>query len=338
MSTVDLLRAHAPSAPDHLHRRVLELRPVERKRRVRPVLVLAVAAAIAVLAAVVHGFSTSSPSHRQTLTLQHSSGVPARAHATPTWTTADSAGANGSGALSGTVGQKAFAPAVPSPAPGRLQHTDASITVRVDDLGATTTRATRIATSLGGYAQSVVYRTPQGSGGQSFIELRIPAQHVKQALSQLAGLGVLVSQQISIQDLTTTLERQSAQIAQLQRRIAALQAALRNPALPDAQRVLLQIQLAEAKRALGQRVHGRKGTIAAGVTSRVSLVLTTKKHVAAAPPHRGRLGRMFHSAIGFLAIEGMVALFALIVISPVAVALGLLWFWRRRATDRLLME
>jgi hypothetical protein len=340
MSTVDLLRAHAPSAPDHLQRRVLMLRPVERKRRVRPVLVLAVAAAIAVLAAVVHGLSTSSPQHTQSL---HSSssgasveGQPARV---PTWTTADSAtGGAGSGALSGTVAQKAFVPAVPAPAPGRLQHTDASITVRVDDLGATTTRATRIATSLGGYAQSVVYRTPQGSGGQSFIELRIPAQHVKQALSQLAGLGVLVSQQISIQDLTTTLERQSAQIAQLHRRIAALQAALRNPALPGAQRVLLQIQLAEAKRALGQRVHGRKGTIAAGVTSRVSLVLTTKKHEAAAPPHRGRLGRMFHSAVGFLAIEGMVVLFALIVISPFAVALGLLWFWRRRATDRLLME
>jgi len=335
MSTVDLLRAHAPSAPDHLHRRVLLLRPVERRRRLRPVLVLAFAAAIAVLAAVVHGFSTSSPTHRQTLTLQHSSGALAKAPPQSTWTT-DSA--TGSGALSGTAAQKAFAPAVPAPAPGRLQHTDASITVRVEDLGATTTRATRIATSLGGYAQSVVYRTPQGSGGQSFLELRIPAQHVKEALSQLAGLGVLVSQQISIQDLTTTLERQSAQIAQLHRRVAALQAALRNTALPDAQRVLLQIQLSEAKRALGQRVHGRKGTIAAGVTSRVSLVLTTKKHAAAAPPHRGRAGRMLHSAVGFLAIEGMVALFALIVISPVAVALALVWFWRRRATDRLLME
>jgi Domain of unknown function (DUF4349) len=336
MSTVDLLRAHAPSAPDHLHQRVLMLRPVERKHRVRPVLVLAVAAAIAVLAAVVHGFSTSSPPQGQTLTLQTDSGS-VRAPAPATGTPADSA-SGGSGALSGTVEQKAFVPAVPSPAPGRLQHTDASITVRVDDLGATTTRATRIATSLGGYAQSVVYRTPQGSGGQSYIELRIPAQHVKQALSRLAALGVLVSQQISIDDLTNTLERQSVQIAQLHRRIAALQAALRNPALPDAQRVLLQIQLAEAKRALGQRVHGRKGTIAAGVTSRVSLVLTTKKHTAAAPPHRGRLGRMLHSAVGFLAIEAMVALFALIVISPVAVALALLWFWRRRATDRLLME
>jgi hypothetical protein len=332
MSTVDLLIAHAPSAPEHLRRRVLELRPVEHRRRVRPLLVLAVAAAIAVLAAVVHGFSTSSP-QRNVLTLN---GGAAKAPL-PTWTTADSAGSGGSSTeLQAVPAHGAIA--VPAPAPNRLQHTDASIRVRVDDLGATTTRATRIATSLGGYAQSVVYRTPQGRGGESFIELRIPAQHVKQALSELAGLGVLVSQQISIQDLTNTLERQSAQIAQLRRRITALQAALRNPALPEAQRVLLQIQLAESKRALAQRVHGRRGTISAGVTSRVSLVLTTKKHAATAPVHRGRLGRMLHSALGFLAIEGMVALFALIVVSPIAVALALLWFWRRRAVDRLLME
>jgi hypothetical protein len=329
MSTVELLRAHAPSAPEELHRRVLMLRPVERRRRVRPVLVLAAAGAIAVLAAVVHGFSTSSPSPR--VLHGYSSGASAKAPATTvaTWTTADSAGSGGS-VLEGSVKQRAVA--VPT-SPNRLQHTDASIRVRVDDLGAATVRATRIATSLGGYAQSVLEHSPQ-----SFVELRIPAQNVKKALSQLAGLGTIVSQRLSIEDLTNVLERQSAQIAQLHRRIAALQAALRNPALPDAQRVLLQIQLAESKRSLAQRTHSRKGTIAAGVTSRVSLVLTTQKHAAAAPPHRGRLGRMLHSALGFLALEAMVALFALIVISPVAVALVLLWLVRRRAVDRLLME
>lgn len=326
MSTVDLLRAHAPSAPEELHRRVLTLRPVERRRRVRPVLVLAAAGAIAVLAAVVHAFSTSSPSQPQTLTLRAHGAVAG----VPTWTTADSAGGNGGTVLEAGVKQRAIA--VPS-SPNRLQHTDASIRVRVDDLSTATVRATRIATSLGGYAQSILEHSPQ-----SFVELRIPAQNVKKALAELAGLGTIVSQRLSVQDLTNTLERQSAQIAQLHRRVAALQAALRNPALPDAQRVLLQIQLAESKRALAQRVHGRMGTIEAGQTSRVSLVLTTQKRAAAAPPHRGRLGRMLHSAVGFLALEAMVALFALIVISPVAVALVLLWLVRRRAVDRLLME
>ena len=327
MSTADLLRAHAPTAPEELHRRVSLLRPApHRGPRVRPVLVVAAAAAIAVLAAVVHGFSTSAPQRSVTLQghIKAASGSAATS-TTPVF-----------GAYS--TDQATRAAAVPAPAPGRLQHTDASIRVRVDDVGKATTRAMRVATELGGYAQSVRYRTPQSRAAVSYIELRIPAQNVKRALAQLGGLGTLVSQQISIEDLTNTLERQSAQIAQLRRRVAALQAALRDPSVPDAQRVLLQIKLAEAKRALAQRLHGRKGTLAAGATSRVSLVLENRKHAAAVPHHRGRLGRMLHSAVGFLAIEGTVLLFALIVVSPVAVALGLLWFWRRRAVDRLLME
>jgi hypothetical protein len=241
---------------------------------------------------------------------------------------------HGSASLSMAAGpaDTAKRAAVPSASPGRLQHTDASLTVRVDDLGAMTTRATQVATSLGGYAQSVRYRR----NGAAYLELRIPAQDVERALARLATLGALVTQQISIDDLTSTLQRQSAQIAQLRRRVAALHAALRNPALPEAQRVLLQIKLAESKRALAQRLHGRKGTIAAGQTARVSLVLTTKKQ-AAVVHHRGRLGRMLHSALGFLALEGMILLFGLIVLSPIAVAVALVWYWRRRAVDRLLL-
>jgi hypothetical protein len=319
MSTVDLLRAHAPSAPDALRERVLAARPTERVRvlRVRPVVVLAGAAALAIAAAFVHGFTTSAPAP---VVVEKAPSVLRGAAAT---TTADS-----------TAKLQTRVAAVPAQAAGRLQHTDASITVRVDDVGAMTNRATQIASSLGGYAQSVRYR----SRGASYIELRIPAQHVKEALVRLAALGVLVSQQISIDDLTATLQRQSDQIAQLRRRIAALNAALRDTSLPESQRVLLQIKLAESKRALAQRVHGRKETIAAGQTARVSLVLTTRKQAAAVPHHRGRLDRMLHSALGFLAVEGMVVLFALIVISPFVLAGALVWWFRRRAVDRLLME
>lgn len=316
MSTVDLLRAHAPSAPESLHSRVLELRPEPKRARVRmrPAFVLAGAATLAVAAALVHGFTTSAPKQ-------------------PT-TTTPAFGRVAHGSASSVQGQTKLAPAIPAPSPGRLQHTSASIRVRVDDLAAETTKATKIATALGGYAQSVHYT----AGGSATIDLRVPASHVKQAIAELGSLGTIVAQEISIEDLTAQLERQSAQIAQLRRRVAALKQALANPALPDAQRVLLQIQLSEAKRALSERLHGRAATVSAGATARIALVLTSKRAPAAAPHHRGRLGRMLHDAVGFLAIEGMVALFALIVASPIAVALALLWWWRRRATDRLLME
>ena len=220
-----------------------------------------------------------------------------------------------------------MAPAAPAPTGSttRLQHTAASLEVRVadtDKLSQATTAATRIATSLGGYAQSVVYRTPQAGGGTAFLELRIPAANVKQALARLAALGTLVSQQVSVQDLQHAFAVQSAQIAQLRRSIAALQQALQNPSLPDAQKVLLQIRLAEQKRALAQRLHARTGTVAAGTTSRVSLVLSTKQSVVPVAAHRGRIGRMVHSAVGFLALEATVALYALIVVSPFLLLAG----------------
>lgn len=316
MSTVDLLRAHAPQAPEELRERVLALRPPERRRRVqvRPVLVLAVALTLAIAAAVVHGFRTSAPQP---------------IHHTPSTTPQV---ARGGAADSRLAPKIAAAPSIAA-APNRLQHTDASIRVRVDDAGDATARATRIATGLGGYAQSVVY-----DGGRASLDLRIPTANVQKALAQLAGLGTLVAQHISIEDLNHELQLQSEQIAQLRRRVAALHTALQDPALPDAQRVLLQIKLAESKRALAQRINGRKGTLAQGATSRVSLVLTTKKAAAAAPHHQGRLSRMLHSALGFLAIEGLVLLFALIVASPIVLAVGLIWFVRRRATERLLIS
>jgi hypothetical protein len=45
---------------------------------------------------------------------------------------------------------------------------------------------------------------------------------------------------------------------------------------------------------------------------------------------------MLHSAVGFLALEGIVVLFALIVASPIALVAFLIWLWRRRSVDRLL--
>ena len=119
-------------------------------------------------------------------------------------------------------------------------------------------------------------------------------------------------------------------------------------AVADAIRVVRESGLPNETNAMFTNIEGewdevmpvikRAVDLLAAESSRVSLVLTTQKHAAAAPPHRGRLGRMLHSALGFLALEAMVALFALIVISPVAVALALLWLVRRRAVDRLLME
>lgn len=319
MTVESVLRAHPPLAPDALRTRVLALEPRRAPSR-RLILVLAAALAIAVAAAVVDGIVTSGPK-KQTAKQQLAVG-------------AAPAVAGGSGAA---VTGRALLPSVGGAAT-RLQKTEASLDLRVQDVSSATTAATRVATSLGGYAESVAYSS---SSHTSSIVLRVPVQNVKAAIARLEGLGAVVSQTLSVTDLQHDLEAETAQIAQLRRTVAALESALESRSLPDAQRVILQIRLANAKRSLSQRLNARAGTIAAGTSARISLLLEAKAAVVPAPRHRGRLDRMVHSAVAFLGLEGTVVLYALIVLSPAALVAAILWSLRaarRRRVERLVME
>ncbi len=337
-----LLLAHAPHPPDSLRERVLtSAQPAPRTRsfglRPQRLLLVAVLAALtfAVVAAFVHGVRTPSSQPRAAFTpVRHAPGWEGAVTTTPDSLRKLAVPARvQQGSASGSV---ALAPTV---AGSRLSHTAASLQIRVpsvDALSSATSRATRIATALGGYAKSVDYRTPQGGNGAAFLELRVPAQNVKLAISRLGSLGSIVSQELSVTDLEQTFKTESAQIAQLRRRVAALTTAIADPSLAESQRVLLRIKLAESRRALSQRLHAQKSTVSSGTTAAISLEIGTQKAIAPVAHHRGRLDRMFRSAVGFLALEGMIALYALIVASPIALVLGALWYWRRRSVDRLL--
>jgi hypothetical protein len=318
LSVETLIRAHAPYAPEALRGRVLALEPRRTpSRRLAVVLALAVAAAVA--AAIVHGLVSSGSKP-----VAHGEVVAA----TPkVRALAPIAGAGGSARAQ-----------IPSVAGTRLQRTDATLEVRVKDVSIATTEASRVATSLGGYAQSVTYSSVPDTAS---LVLRVPAQSVKTALARLSGLGAIVSQNLSVEDLQHDFEVESAQIAQLRRTIVALRAALRNPSLSDAQRVLLRIRLANAKVALSQRLHERQGTVDAGTNATISLVLASQSTVVPVPHHRGRFDRMVRSAAGFLGLEGTIALYALIVVSPLALVGVLAWSLRearRRRDERLVME
>jgi uncharacterized protein DUF4349 len=326
---VTALRGASPAAPEALRARVLAAAPAARRRHSLPprrlaLVVLPAALAIAVGAAVVHGIVGSGPTV---------AGPP------PVERTVvnGSAAAKPSPSVAAKSSAGAFSTAQPSVGNGsRLQHTVASLEVRVPDdshLTSATTKATQIVTSLGGYAQSVVYRSARNGGGSAYLELRVPAQNARAAVARLGALGTLVSQQLSVTDLKQMLVAQSQRIAQLRRRVAALAKAVADPSLPDAQRVLLRIQLAEARRSLTQALHARSGTVASGVTASVSLDLTTAPGKAAVVHHRGRLGRMLHSAVGFLALEGTIVLYALVVLSPLVLLTLLVW-WARAARRR----
>ena len=225
----------------------------------------------------------------------------------------------------------------------RLVHAVASLQVGVKskDLSAKTNEASQIAASYGGYAQSIHYQASKQGEGDAVVELRVPVQNAEKAIGRLTGLGTVLSQQVSTQDLQAKLTHQTSGIGALRRAIAVYEKALESTTLPASQRVDIQIKLNNARRALARLRHARAGTLAAGATASISLVLTTRNHAIVAHNKSGstRIGRLLGSAAHFLALEGIIVLYALIVLAPFLL-LGALAWWivreRRRREERLL--
>jgi hypothetical protein len=225
----------------------------------------------------------------------------------------------------------------------RLVHAVASLQVGVkrSELSAKTNEASQIVGSFGGYAQSVRYQASHQGYGEAFLALKVPVQNAQAAIAKLGGLGTLLSQQVSTQDLQAKVTHQTSAIGSLRRAIAVYEKALQSPTLPASQRVTIQIRLNNARRAVTRLRHARNSTRAQGATADISLLLTTRNHAIVPPAHHGstRIGRLLGSAAHFLALEGIIVLYALIVLAPFLL-LGALGWWilreRRRREERLL--
>ena len=375
---VSELRANAPVAPESLRERVLDGAPAARRRRSRKqrLLLVVVPAAIvlAVGAAVVHGF-VSSGSRRDAangpaLASLTSHGKPTAAFGRATPTAAASAqrtvrsNPNGDkhalqaysakGAPATTVNAEALVGAgktfdqaarnsvtIPK---HRLVHAVATLQVQVksrSELSAKTNLASQYVGSFGGYAQSVRYENSRSGYGEAVLQLRVPIQKAQAAIAKLSTLGTLLSQQVSTQDLQTKLTQQNSGIGSLRRAIAVYEQALQSGTLSATERVTIQIRLNNARHALAQLRHARNGTLASGATADISLLLTTRNHAFVGHHHQksGRFDRLLGSAAGFLGLEGIIVIYALVVLSPILL-LGALGWWilreRRRRDERLL--
>jgi hypothetical protein len=324
------LRAVPTAAPEELRDRVRALgEPTPRAswsegvRSLslrRSLMVLAPVCVLAVVAAaVVHGVLDSAPPSRQTVSL---SGAVVRGEA------ADKAGRAG---------------LLPAPASGRLQDYEAWLTVRVADADALSDQANeamRLARSLGGYVVSLDQTTAPGRPGQADLVLRIPVAHVQDALVQLGGLGTVLDRQLSIRDLQRAVQLQRERIVKLKLFIARATERLAGP-LPADVRLRLQLDLEQARTDLVRATKANKATLREAALSRVELTLTTQKAVGAGVGHKdGRIERAARDAASFLAAAGAVALYVLIVLSPLLLIVGLaIWgsrAYRRREERRLL--
>jgi hypothetical protein len=360
------LRTTPPVAPERLRERVLELGPSTRRRmskgRRLTLVVVPVAVVLGVGAALVHGFASSGSravAHQnEKLTSVGRAAVPSFttpnslaphvdrtlkrfAQSSPAWNSVYSAAAKPPGSVLDLTGTSHEAVKIPT---NRLVHADASLEVSVKSHAALTTatnNATKIVSSLGGYAQSVSFQSSHGGEGNAVLQLRVPVQKAQAAIGRLANLGTLLSQQVSTKDLQQQLTSQNNGIGSLKRAIAVYTQALKSGTLSGSERVQIQIKLSNARHAITQLRRNRTATLQSGATSNISLLLTTRRHAFVVTHHHGstRIGRLLGSAAHFLALEGIIVLYALIVVAPLLILGGLAWWVmreRRRREERLL--
>jgi hypothetical protein len=316
------LRASKPAASAALRERVAALGPEPAPRwsfswpSRRLVLGLAAAALLASLVAAGLTRAPNKPRAEgfQPSVSQHGASAGARAYTPQTELKAAKDNLPVFGAAS-----------VPSASPARLQRYQATLRLRVKDvesLSRATRRAMTLARSLGGYVGEVQYSTHAGKRGGARVVLRVPVGSVQAALTTLTGLGTILQQQTGILDVTRRADRESRQIAKLEKQLETA-----SPQEAPAIRAHLRTLQAKHLRLL------RSASLA-----RIVLTLTTPTKEAATP---SRLHRTLDDAGGVLLRELQFLLYALVVAGPLLLIGGAGLATARAArkrSDRRLLE
>jgi hypothetical protein len=335
------LRAARPRAPEALRERVVARSTLEHKAgfalpswlTVRRVALVAAPAclAIAVGAALIHGALNSGSPRDESLSGTPAVAQPQRREAAPL-PVPKNAG------LPQSLAGKGILP----PNKTRLQDYRARLTLRVDgleDLSSSTQKAMRITRGLGGYVVSANYGAAKE--GRSSLVVRVPIEHVQQAIARFSELGTIAAQDIRISDLTNRVNALGRRIDGLRLRIARIDDRLADPSLSNAERVKLELQRARLTQMLHE-LTGRKGTLVRRAhLATVSLTLTTHEAAVVKHHHQGPLGRALADAGSILAKEAAWGLYVLIVVGPLALLAALALFGvraGRRYADRRLLE
>jgi hypothetical protein len=225
-------------------------------------------------------------------------------------------------------------------APERAQRVSATLTVEVRDSDAVSRAAQDaldLTRSLGGYVVSSSVAT--GEEGSAAITVRVPVGRVQDAITGLSGLGRIVSQQVTIDDLQATLDELQRREASVRGQIARIRARLETETLDPQTEAVLRARLQTLREELRSLRTGIAGTTAEARMSTIQLTVVTPGATGAvAPP--SRIDRTIDEALNVLAWEGVVALGLLIVLAPFAIVGVAVWlgrrFYRRHEEERLL--
>src|SRR5579859_1049581 len=230
-------------------------------------------------------------------------------------------------------------PSSPPPSGSRAQNYAVDLTLRVSDLSGTTKQAINLTRGWGGYVVNVDSGADRKSG-TAYIVLRIPIVKIQTALAKLTGLGTILANHVSIQDVQVQLNKRYSRMQALRVKIAALRGKLTDPNLTQSQKDFFNAQIAERQGLIAnlQQLQQAQETKASFAT--VGLDLETKKAAAAVPGKQGQIGRALHNIGRVLVVEAEILLYVLLIGAPFAALAALLWFsrrgMRRRSEEQLL--
>jgi uncharacterized protein DUF4349 len=325
------LRAARPSASPDLRQRVLEIAAREQPARPRrfslpPLSRIALVAAPVALALAIGGAGVYGLVHSGTPARKSVSGAAGSSRAGQGLPQAQ----RGVRPLEKTlVPRSAFGAPLPN-AQRRLQQYGAFLHLQVKNVNAlsdATKRAMRFARLVGGYVAYVRYTTPAHGRGTASLIVRVPVDRVQDAIEEYSNLGTILSQKVTVLDVTKAVEEQAREIARLKTQIARIEAGGVTAAeLP---------RLAELKARLDYLTKHRAATVRRAQFARVALELTTKPKQAAASA--GRFDRTIDDAGSVLLREAEILVYALIVIGPLLL-LGAAFIAAGRLRDRRLFQ
>jgi len=232
-------------------------------------------------------------------------------------------------APSAGAGARAAVPGAADAAAPRGQRVSATLTLEVknsDAVSKTAQDVLELTWSLGGYVVSSSVTT--GEQGNASLTVRVPVDQVQDAITRLSGMGRIVSQQVTIDDLQGTLDQLAKQEAAVRAQIAKIRARLETESLDAQTEAVLRARL----QTLRQELVGLRSQIAATTSeaemSTIQLTLVTPGSTGAVVPP-SRIDRTIDEALNVLAWEAVVALGLLIALAPFALVAIAAWLGRR---------
>jgi hypothetical protein len=191
-----------------------------------------------------------------------------------------------------------------------------------------------ITRELGGWVAASAIDT-QGREGRAELALRVPVTRVEDAVVRLGELGTVTGQEVETVDLQAAIDRREVRIENLERAIRAIELRLETDDLTPAQEINLRLDLADRQNQLGELRRENRSDRREAATSELTLVLHTREAPAAAEKDEGGVAGAADDALSFLGDAGAIALFLLIVLSPVVLLAVLLWIALRSRTRRI---